>query len=156
MNTTSLGLLLLCTLLLSGCPSSTKHLEGNTWVPQGFAAYKAAKKQAAISPEGIVYNIRHEKNEPFAGLLFWKKAMKKRLLDTGYIFVAESDIQSKKQKGYLLELAAPVGKQDFTWLIALYVVNNKLHIVEASGEEKIFKQHRQAIVDAAQKVGDIL
>lgn len=156
MKPLSLGILFLCALLLSGCPSTGKFKQGQTWIPQGFAAYQSAKKQAAISPEGIVYAIRHEKNEPMADLSFWKKAMKKRLLETGYIFVAESDLQGQKQQGYLLELAAPVGKEDFAWIIALYVQGKQLHIIQASGEEKKLKQHRKAILDAAQAFASTL
>jgi len=141
-------LLILSCLLLTACPANHTMPKGASWVPEGFAAYDKSKKHAAISPEGVRYAIRYEKNDPHADLSFWQAAMKKRLLDTGYIFVSDSTIKGKNQSGYLLELSAPAGNQDYTWLIALFVHDKQLQIIEATGEEKVFKLHRAKIVEA--------
>lgn len=148
MKCQQLTLLILSCLLLTACPSNHTMPKGVSWVPEGFAAYDNTKQQAAVSPEGVRYAIRYEKNQPHADLSFWQAAMKKRLLDTGYIFVSDSTIKGSKQSGYLLELSAPAGNQDYIWLIALFVHDKKLQIIEATGEEKLFKLHRAKIVKA--------
>jgi len=149
-------LLILTCLLLTACPAQHTTPHGASSVPEGFAAYDKAKQLSAISPEGVRYAIRYEKNEPHADLSFWQAAMKKRLLDTGYAFISDSTIKSGNQSGYLLELSAPAGNQDYTWLIALFVHDKQLQIIEATGEEKVFKLHRETIVAAMKAAGIIV
>jgi hypothetical protein len=119
--------------------------------PAGFASYSDWSHFRSVSPEGIVYRVRSEKNEPEAGLAFWREALKKRMLDAGYVFVSEGDVKAANEPGYLLELAAPLGEQDYTYLVALFARGSRLVIVEASGEVTRFAPHRPAIVEAIGK-----
>ncbi|MCP4745805.1 MAG: hypothetical protein GY874_06630 [Desulfobacteraceae bacterium] len=118
-------------------------------VPEGFAQYEKVKDIKAISPDGVMYRVRVEDNKPYAELSFWKEAYKNRMIETGYTFLRESDIKTKKVlKGYLLELTAPVGLQDYTYLTVVFVRDKELIIVEAAGEVLKLKDRRDAIIKA--------
>lgn len=141
-------LLIIITALAGGCVHKLPDS-----VPQGFAAYENQQKIRAVSPDGVMYRIRREKNEPFAELPFWREALKKRMLDAGYNFMNEEDIKAGERSGYLLELAAPLGAQDFSYLIALFVNDNKqLVIVEAAGDMTVFAKWRPEIIKAIEGI----
>lgn len=141
-------LLIIITALASGCAPKLPAS-----VPQGFAAYENYEKIRAVSPDGVMYRIRREKNEPFAELPFWREALKKRMLDAGYTFMNEEDIEAGERSGYLLELAAPLGARDFSYLIALFVNDNKqLVIVEAAGDMNVFAKWRPEIITSIEEI----
>ncbi|GAB6097137.1 hypothetical protein JCM14469_33910 [Desulfatiferula olefinivorans] len=138
-------LLLLFTALvlaLAGCRSLPLA------APSGFAAYEGSFPFRAVSPDGVMYRVRTEDNTPFAELTFWKTALRKHMTDSGYRVIADADLTTKTLPGYQLELAAPMGDRDFTYLITLFVDGDTLIIAEAAGDMALFKQHRSA-VDAA-------
>lgn len=141
-------LLILC--LVMGCVHTTA---GNgKRIPAGFAPYTQAGKIKAVSPEGIIYRVRSVDNKPFAELTFWKEALKKRMLDAGYIFLNEAPIEADAQEGYLLELTAPYGQQDYTYLMAVFVRGKKIIIAEAAGEVSDLAARRAAILEAIQNL----
>ncbi|MDH3348001.1 MAG: hypothetical protein OEM02_07870 [Desulfobulbaceae bacterium] len=134
----------------SGCGHSLPKEQN---IPQGFASYEETETIRAVSSSGVMYRIKREKNEPYAELAFWKEALKKRMLDAGYIYVKDGDIKVGKRSGYLLELAAPLGTQDFTYLIAVCLQDNKqLVIVEAAGEMVAFLEKRQTIISTIEQL----
>ncbi len=129
-------------LALSGC----RDFEATA--PAGFAAFEDPSAFRAVSPDGVTYLVRSEANEPFAKLSFWQEALKKRMVDAGYAFVSDSEVKAGPRTGYLLELAAPVGVEDYTYLIAIFARGEDLLIVESAGEVTRFVQHRDAIIKA--------
>ena len=130
----------------SGCRTIVSN------APTGFAAYRGENPFRAVSHDGVMYRVRNAKNKPFAGLPFWKTALKKHMTDSGYRFISESEISSGNLTGYMLELTAPVGDKDYTYLIALFVKGDTLLIAEASGEISHFKNYRSSITDAIKKI----
>lgn len=132
--------------LLTACRSFTAE------APVGFAPYKQTRSFRAVSPDGVVFRVRTEKNEPKAELNFWKEALKKRMLDAGYHFVSEGDIKAGEHVGYLLELSAPLGTQDYTYLIAVFDQGDRLVLVESAGEIARFAGRREAVVAAIGKL----
>jgi hypothetical protein len=136
-------------LLFSGCVEKKIMVKEYPY-PDGFAVY--SRYNRAISPDGVVYRIRKQINKPYAKLSFWKEALKKRMVDTGYIFVKENDILSGKKKGYLIELTAPYGEEDYTYLISIFLKEKEILIVEASGEVLLFKKQRGNILAAIKKI----
>lgn len=118
--------------------------------PVGFATYKGDRPYRAVSPDGLMYRVRYEKNKPRADLGFWKEALKVRMIDAGYHFASESDIEVDGRPGYLLELTAPMGTQDYTYMDAVFVCGRKLVLVEAAGEVAQFEAHRASIEAAIQ------
>ena len=119
--------------------------------PDGFAAFDDWHRFRAVSADGVMYMVRAEDNDPEAKLEFWKEALKNRMKDAGYAFVTEEDIKGK-QPGYLLELAAPVGEQDYSYMVAVFVRGGDVVIAEASGEVTHFAGRRGAIVAALGKI----
>ncbi len=116
--------------------------------PEGFARYTETGEFKAVSPERVVFRVRSEDNRPRADLPFWKEALKKRMLDAGYIFLREAPVTADSDPGYLLELTAPYGQQDFTYLTAVFVRPEKIVIVGAAGEVTDLAGRREAILEA--------
>ena len=139
-------LLCVATLVFAGCQTLPSN------APADFAAYKGEKPFRAVSPDGVMYRVRSTENKPFAELSFWKTALKKHMIDSGYHFTGESDISAENLPGYLLELSAPAGDRDYTYLIALFVKGDTLLIAEASGEISRFKKHQAGIMEAIMKI----
>lgn len=148
-NTIALCLLLSC-LLIAGAGCTTP--KANIAAPEGFAEYTKSEPYKAISPEGVVYRVRTEKNEPYAELPFWKEAFKKRMLDAGYVFLSESTIKAGGREGYLLELTAPLGTLDYTYLTAIFVDKQTITIAESAGDVLHVKKRRKAILAAIEHI----
>jgi hypothetical protein len=75
------------------------------------------------------------------------------MLDAGYIFLREAPITAvaaNDQPGYLLELTAPLGEEDYTYLTAVFVRGKKIVIAEAAGEVTDLDSRRDAILAAIQ------
>ncbi|MBI5508051.1 MAG: hypothetical protein HY903_04790 [Deltaproteobacteria bacterium] len=116
--------------------------------PAGFAAFDGWRALKAVSPEGVVYRVRQARNEPRADLPFWCEALKKRMQDAGYTFVAESQIKAGGAPGCLLDLAAPQGTFDYSYLTAVFVDGRHLVIAEAAGEVLKLNERKKDIVTA--------
>ena len=140
-------ILVISILPATGC----KTVSGKYTAPKGFAMYEGKDDFRAVSPEGIVFKIRTEKNEPYAELDFWREALKKRMTDAGYRFMSESEITAGNNKGYLIELAAPLGPRDYSYLIAVFQKEKQLVIIESAGDVAALKTRRGDIVDAIGK-----
>lgn len=136
---------LLFLLTLTACRAF--HAEA----PTGFAAYEGSDRFRAVSPDGVVYRVRQAPNKPEADLPFWKEALKKRMLDAGYHLHAEADIKAKGgEPGALLELSAPLGTVDYSYLVAIYVKGGHIVIAEAAGDVLRVKERHEALVSALQ------
>ena len=137
--------LLACCLALTACHTVDAE------APEGFAAFDDWSQFRAVSADGVMYMVRAEDNDPEAKLDFWKEALKNRMKDAGYTFVAEEDLEGKLP-GYLIELAAPVGEQDYSYLVAIFVRGGDIIVAEASGEVTHFAGRRGAVVAALGKI----
>lgn len=135
--------LCLC-LALGGCATLP--------VPEGFAPYRHTR-DGAVSPDGVVFRVVTERNKPKADLAFWAEALKRRQENAGYLIVEEGPLGEGAAQGWMLEMEAPWGPADYTYLVAIFVDGRKLHIVEAAGEVKRFQARRAAILDAARSIG---
>jgi len=136
-------LLVFAAVLGLGCGSA--RLEP----PAGFAPYEASGAFRAVSPEAVVYRVRTEPNEPRADLPFWKEALERRMIDGGYRVLAKSDVSAAGgEPGFLLELAAPYGAQDFGYLLAIFVRDDRIVIVESAGEALRLQAQREAVLAA--------
>ena len=113
--------------------------------PEGFAAYDKARPFRAVSPDGLMYQVRTMPHEPEATLFFWKEALKKRMIDAGYTWLADVDLQDGSVPGYLCELAAPMGPEDDVYWVAVFPHGDQLVIVEAAGEAARFHAKEAAI-----------
>jgi hypothetical protein len=127
----------------------------NTWLaepPEGFAPYKAKKVFRAVSPDGVVFRVRAAEHEPQADLAFWKEAMGKRMEEAGYGVQAQAEIEASGTPGALLELTAPYGTDDYSYLLAVFPAGRELIIVEAAGEVATFAARREAVIAAIERI----
>ena len=138
MITVSFSLLFLCS-----CQTVKK-----TMAPDGFAAYTGTEPFRAVSPDGVMFSVRSTKNEPYAELDFWKVALKKHLLDSGYYFINDAEIKSGNETGYMLEVSAPVDNQSYIYATAIFVQKDKIIIAESAGTVLNFESKRKAVMDA--------
>lgn len=141
-------LLLLLLLLAGGLLAQAGCQPFQATAPKGFAPLDIEPQFEAVTPEGVMYRVRREENKPRATLQFWRKALKQRMKDAGYVFVAEQDVKAAGVPGYLIELAAPFGNKDYAYLVAVFVRDKHLTIVEAAGELKQVRPRRAALVKA--------
>jgi len=140
------GLALVCAGLLLTPAGCRKGFDATA--PVGFAAFAGGRQFRAVSSDGVSYRVRQESNDPQADLAFWREALKKRMIDAGYAFVADSEIKAGAVAGYLLELAAPVGAQDYSYTVAIFVSGKHVTIAESAGEVTRFRAHRQDVLAA--------
>ncbi len=146
MNKNSVSLVIVLAIItLSFCSCQTAM---KTMAPDGFAAYKGPEPFRAVSPDGVMFSVRSTKNEPYADLDFWKVALKKHLLDSGYHFIREADIKSGSDDGYMLEVSAPVNNQSYIYATALFVEKDKIIITEIAGTVLSFESNRKAVMTA--------
>ncbi len=114
--------------------------------PEGFSAWKKRSRAKAAAPDGTLFRVRSEKNKQPAELAFWKEAVRERMKAAGYTVVAESDVVANGVEGGLIELAAPIGTEDWTYLVAFFPVGKRVVIAEAAAEVSKFEVHRDAIL----------
>lgn len=120
--------------------------------PEGFASYQGTRPFRAMSADGVLYRVRMVPDSSDATLGFWQEALKKRMLDAGYVFLREGEAKNATEKGYLLEVTAPLGVRDYTYLMAVFKREKHLVLVESSGEVATFEKHRPQIVAAIDKL----
>ncbi len=114
--------------------------------PPGFSAWKDQRRFRATSPDGILVRVRTEKHEPEADIVFWTEAARERMTAAGYTVMGTEDISASGAPGTLLDLAAPVGTEDWTYLIAFVPAARKILVVEIAGEVATIVPQRHAIV----------
>jgi hypothetical protein len=125
----------------SGAPSQA---------PAGFSAYRKGRERRAVSPDEVVFRIRAARHKPKAELSFWQEATRVRMVEAGYRLVREETFDAGGTRGALLELTAPLGSSDYTYLIAVFPRGRKLILVEAAGEIEDFEARRAEIEAAVQ------
>ena len=141
--------LALAFVLLAGCTTPLPRA-----TPAEFAAYEGKVSLQAVSAERVVYQLKRLENKPFAELAFWQVALKERLLKAGYVLATEGVIEASGHKGYYMETTAPRGTADYMYLVALFVQDKHLIVIESTGEIKAYKAQREKIF-AAIRAGDL-
>ncbi|MEZ4236334.1 MAG: DUF4349 domain-containing protein [Myxococcota bacterium] len=114
-------------------------------VPAGFASWGRAR---ATSPDGVVWRVRRERHRPAAALGFWEEAVREHLVACGYTLVGSAPVEVGGRTGVVLELAAPVGEEDWGWLVAVIPDGRQLVVAEAAGELPRLEARREAVVAA--------
>jgi hypothetical protein len=120
--------------------------------PAGFANYEGVKRGPlkAVSPDGVLFTVRSEANDPKADLAFWREALKTHMSQSGYRIVEDTTCAMGKAPGGLLKLAAPVGDRDYLYWVAfsLSPSGKELLVAEAAGEAKAFRARESEIAAA--------
>ena len=121
-------------------------------VPESFAAFEGGSSLRAVTPDGVVNRVHRVPNEPEADLDFWREALRVHMERSGYKVVADGDLESTPA-GYWLELAAPMGTEDHTYVIGVVVDGKQLVVAESAGEVARFTAYRDAVLTAMAGVG---
>lgn len=140
----------LCGFLVA-CQTTVK-----TSIPETFAEDRDVKVKGvllgAIEPQGTVFRVRRVKPKQEGNFKFWKEALAKHLVDSGYVKVSEKDIVVSGRTGQQIEYNVPVGNKDYTYQVSILPSKEDLLVVEASGERKRFSFLRPKIDQAIQKI----
>ncbi|MEL6349557.1 MAG: DUF4349 domain-containing protein, partial [Myxococcota bacterium] len=99
-------------------------------VPDGFAPYRWPRREdRAVSPDDIVFRVRAEKHKPKADLGFWEEALLERMAAAGYQPAGDPKrLTVDGVQGTMVEFNAPLGTDDYTYLVALFPNGRKLII----------------------------
>jgi hypothetical protein len=116
--------------------------------PDGFSAWKKEGRYRAASPDGVLFRVRSVRHKPPAELPFWKEAVRERMVAAGYRLVSESEVEAGGVAGGLVELAAPIGTEDWTYLVAFFPAGRKLVLAEAAGEISEVEPRKEALLAA--------
>jgi hypothetical protein len=123
-------------------PASVRWTDCRTGCP-GRRELKAA------SPDGVVYRVRAVKHKPAAGLAFWVEALATRMEAAGYVALRDEPVTAATPgDGALMEFTAPLGPDDATYLVGVFVRGRRLVLVEAAGEVATFEARRPAVIEA--------
>ena len=134
-------LALLAVAALAGCVT-TPAVD----TPDGFAAYRATT--AAVSPEGVGFRLREVPNDPRQSSAFWSAVLERHMTEAGYALVRREGFTATAGPGIAFEWAAPVGEEDWIYLVALVVAGESILVAEAAGPVEKYRRHREAVIDA--------
>lgn len=112
--------------------------------PTGFSAWRAARRYRAAAPDNVMFRVRTVRHKPDADVAFWSEAVDERMRAAGYTVTAHD----KADDTFLIELAAPMGTEDWMYLISVRPVGRRLVVAEAIGEVSDFAARRGAVVEA--------
>lgn len=135
-------------LLLSSAGCSSKFV---TTTPDGFARYKTRTIFKSVSPDHVVYRIRTVKNKPYANFDFWKEALPERMKNAGYRVIRDSIVANTNGDALLLEMAAPIGTADYSYIVMMTVKGKRILIAEAAGQYTDFQNRKTSIIAALEK-----
>lgn len=122
------GLLAVVALVGCGGPSYTMD------APSAFRRYAEADALRLITADGIRVAARTVDNEPVADLPFWVDAMKRHLDERGYALTSEQCFETQGGwDGCTLEFLLPYGAEDWVMSETVFVLGEKLLLIEATG-----------------------
>jgi hypothetical protein len=115
--------------------------------PSGFALVDNRNVYRAISPEGIRFQIRKEKNYPLKELDFWSSTLLHHMVETGY---QKKDDGLKFETedgspGFAVEWGLSLGNKDYLYLTAIVPHGKTLYIIEVAGEIGAFNVYEDEI-----------
>ena len=131
---------LLGSLLLIACPTMPL-----TVAPADFAVYDTGEMRQAVSFDRVVYQVKRVANKPLADLAFWRVAIKEHFEKAGYIVTTDGAIDAAGKPGYYIESTAPRGTADYMYLVAVFIQDENLIVVESAGELAAYNARREKI-----------
>ena len=120
--------------------------------PEGFAVYERTDDFLAVSPEGVRFKVRYEKNDPEQDVSFWREALEIHLDHSGYAKLAGDTFETPEEEGFWIEWVAPVGQEDWIYLTAVTVHDERIAIAEAAGSFQMYKKYRESLFHSLQSL----
>jgi hypothetical protein len=122
-------------------------------IPEGFALVANKRIYQAVSPEGVRFQIREEKNYPRMEVDFWSETFEREMTESGYQLAGESTvIETGMGDCYVAEWGVALGTDDFIYLTAVLPHRNTIYIIEAAGEYRMFRDYRDAVIAAIESL----
>ncbi len=130
-NRRTSGLLLaLLALLASACGPPPYKME----VPSSFKRFEDVNEFKMITADGVMLKARQVDNYPEATLEFWTSAMEKHLEAQGYVVKSKECFKNAKGRdGCTVDFMLPHGAEDWILSETLFVVDDKIVLVETAG-----------------------
>ncbi len=118
--------------------------------PSGFALVDNRTYFRAISPEGIRFQIRTEKNYPRKDLNFWSSALVNHMEETGYQKKNDGEIieTNSGSEIFAIEWGLSMGSRDYLYMTAIIPWRNKIYIFEAAGEINAYNEYGDSMTTA--------
>lgn len=133
--------LLLAVLAVTACTTPPARMSG----PEGFARSGTGEYIGAISPEGVLFRLRWEANDPPQDLEFWSVALERHLVDSGYLRLDSGAFAAPAGEGTWHEWLAPVADEDWVYLTAIVVTGPWILVAEAAGPWDLYDAHRDSV-----------
>ncbi len=122
------GLLIALFLGCGGAPDYSMD------APAAFKRFTEKKDFRFITADGVMLKAREVENYPIADLSFWVDAMQRHLEKRGYTFRGKDCFDTRKGlKACTLEFMLPYGAEDWVMSETLYVVGERIVLVESAG-----------------------
>ena len=118
--------------------------------PMGFALVDNRSVYRAISPEGVRFQIRKERNYPVKDIDFWSPALVRHMEDSGYK-QRNKGISLETEKGataFVMEWVLSMGNRDYIYMTGIIPHGKKIYIIEAAGEYTVFKDYKESFYNA--------
>ena len=120
----------LAVLLLAGCGGPKYEIDA----PSAFKRFEHTSDFRFITADGVMLKGREVDNYPKAKLPFWTDALRRHLEARGYTFRDEACFETaKKLDGCTLEFVLPWGAEDWAMAVTLYVVGERIILLESAG-----------------------
>jgi hypothetical protein len=100
----------------------------------------------ATTADGVVIGIRAYDNDPKGELSFWTRALERRMREMGgYALLDKKDVTAREGlRGVEMRFGHDEGKEPYLYVIALFVSDKKIYLVEAGGTKaEVTKQEAQ-------------
>ncbi|UCB46180.1 MAG: hypothetical protein JSV25_01790 [Spirochaetota bacterium] len=142
-------------LLLVSCATISRI---NIELPEGFAEKRTrpvlvSSSYMAVSPEGMLFEVRSVKNYPPQGLDFWQEALETHLKREGYLPKGkEVRFDTSREEGILFEWTMPYGSRNYTYLTAIIPVKKRILVCEVAGESSIYTEYREEILKSLRSI----
>ena len=129
MKKTILLILALIALSVVSCgPSYTMN------APDSFKRFEKSNDFKMITADGVMLKAREVDNYPEASLEFWTDAVSQHLEAQGYLVQSEKCFKTQKGlDGCTVNFLLPHGAQDWVLSETMFVVDDKVVLVETAG-----------------------
>ncbi len=102
--------------------------------PPSFKRFEAAREFKWITADGVMLKAREVDNYPEATLEFWTDAMTRHMLAQGYVKKGDRCFKTQEGRdGCTIDMLLPHGAEDWVLSETLFVVGEKIVLVEAAG-----------------------
>lgn len=140
------GIVLAAGLPLSiGCGGPHWSLEP----PSAFKRYEDSGDLKYITADGVMLKVRDVENYPRADLEFWADALRRHLEARGYALAGETRFQTARGlPGFSADFLLPHGAEDWVLSETLFVVGERIVVIEAAGPYERFRPLAPALRQA--------